>query len=996
MTLRRKTIIIIGLTFVCLASILVVLSLFITREGFTEIETKEILKDVERSVNVIENEISRLDDTARDFAEWDETYEYIRNGNRSYVQANLRNSTFSQLKVNFILLVDASGKIVFGRSFDLKQGGEIPFPEKLRQSLAANPLLTKERKPDRSIAGVMLFPDGPMIVSVCPILTSEGMGPARGTLIMGRSLDYFRIKQLAKMTNLSLLVNRIDDDQLPPDMKEIIASPSPQTPVILKPLNQDIIAGYAFVKDIFEKPVLLLRVDQPRAVHQAGESTLRYLLISLFAGTLVLSLVTILLLEGSVLRRLIRLIGDVKQIALVGQFSKRVRHKGKDELANLAFEINGMLEKLEAAEKFKEETLEARYRAVVEDQTEMICRYEPDGTITFVNHACCRYYGKEKNVLIGSNFLDLLQEGIENFRKRTAGLSPDNPSLTREHRIAAPGQSSRWQQWTDRAIFDGQGRMIEYQSVGRDVTKRKQSEEERIRLVTAIEQASEAIYVTDRQSVIQYVNPAFEALSGYSRSEIVGQHPRILKSGKHSRSFYRNIRDTLARGETWSGRLINCGKNGSFYEVEATASPVRDDSGRIINYVGIHRDITREVKLEAQLRQAQKMEAMGTLAGGIAHDFNNILGAIMGFTEMVLYEIREQDQRRKLESALKACDRAKNLVAQILTFSRQGEQERKPLDINAIIKEATKFLRSSIPSTINISTAIPSSSNTVLADPTQVHQVLMNLCTNAAHAMRETGGELRIGLERVDISPKALFPDPGIRSGEYVRLTVSDTGSGIDPAIVDRIFDPFFTTKEIGEGTGLGLAVVYGIVKSYDGAINVYSEPGKGTTFKVYLPRIDESESSESSAPEPISGGSESILLVDDNEDLVTAGQEMLTSLGYTVTTRTNSLDALEIFCKYPDRFDVVITDMTMPHMRGDELVRELLKVRPDIPIVLCTGFSQIISEEKAAGLGIRQFLMKPFSRRDLATAIRRALGDGARSAQDDLNRSRTFLETRR
>ena len=528
MTLRKKTITIIGLTFFCITAILLTISLIITREGFTDIEHKEIRKDVERSMNVIENEISRLDETAHDYAAWDDTYAFIRNHNRGFVHANFRDDTFSKLKVDFILFVDAAGRIVFGKSFDLKQGGEIPFPATLQKSLAAGASMTKRKNADQSSAGITLFPDGPMIVSLCPILTSEGMGPVGGTLIMGRKLDYFRIKQLADMTNLSLLIYRIDDKQLPPDMKEACSLLIGKTPLVLKPLNEDIISGYAYLNDIFGTPVLMLRVDQPRAVYKAGQSTLRYLLVSLFAGTLVLSLVTVTLLEKSVLRRLTRLIADVKKIASVGQFSKRVSHRGKDELANLAFEINGMLEKLEAAEKFQEETHEARYRAVVEDQTELICRYRPDGTISFANDACCRYYEIGKEHLIGSNFFTLNQEEDEKLSVPKVSLSPEYRSLTREHQLLKG--EIHWQQWTDRAIFDSDGQVVEFQSVGRDVTEHKQAEEERVRLATAIEQVSEAIIVTDTDSAIQYANPAFESMSGYSKKEIIGQHPAFSRA----------------------------------------------------------------------------------------------------------------------------------------------------------------------------------------------------------------------------------------------------------------------------------------------------------------------------------------------------------------------------------------------------------------------------------------------------------------------------------
>jgi PAS domain S-box-containing protein len=528
---------------------------------------------------------------------------------------------------------------------------------------------------------------------------------------------------------------------------------------------------------------------------------------------------------------------------------------GNDELSNLAYEINGMMEKLEQAEKFREEVSEARYRAVVQDQTELICRYLPDGTITFVNDACCRYYEMEKDTLLGMNFMSLTRKEHVKFGCSIPAFGAENPGVKWENQVSKPNGEIRWLQWTDRALFDQHGKMIEFQSVGRD--------------------------------------------------------------------------------------------------------------------------ITHEVKLESQLRQAQKMEAIGTLAGGIAHDFNNILGGIIGFTELALYQCREPACRRNMERVLTSSDRARNLIQQILTFSRRGEQEKKPVDFGVITKETLNLLRSSIPSTITISENITSASHTVLADATQLHQILMNLCTNAAHAMRERGGVITIDLDNVDIDSRALSSHPGFAMGAYVRLTVSDTGCGIDPSLIDRIFDPFFTTKNAGEGTGLGLSVVYGIVKSHGGVINVYSEPGQGTTFKVYLPRIDTMEPVATKPAEPLYGGKERLLFVDDEEVLIEIGKEMLRTLGYDVVGRTSSIEALQAFRAHPARYDLVITDMTMPNMTGVELAGEILRIRPDIPIILCTGFSELLNDETAARLGIRKILMKPLFIGDLARTIRDILDKG-------------------
>jgi nitrogen-specific signal transduction histidine kinase/CheY-like chemotaxis protein len=386
---------------------------------------------------------------------------------------------------------------------------------------------------------------------------------------------------------------------------------------------------------------------------------------------------------------------------------------------------------------------------------------------------------------------------------------------------------------------------------------------------------------------------------------------------------------------------------------------------------------TVQKSLESRLMQAQKLEAIGTLAAGIAHDFNNILAAIVGYAELINWEVRRGSKaERNLQELLKASGRAKDLVQQILTFSRESRQERKPLEIKPVVKESLKLLRASLPSSIEIREEIENDIGKIEADPTQIHQVLMNLCTNAAHAMRKNGGLLKVSLSNVDMDASTAAQYPNILPGPFIRLSVSDTGHGMSPEVLARIFDPYFTTKEVDEGTGLGLAVVHGIVESYRGAITVYSEPGSGTTFHVYFPQIDHAkEVAVTQKVEPLlMGKNERILFIDDEQALVDVGEQILKSLRYEVTIGTSSIEALELFRKQPERFDLVITDMTMPNMTGDKLAKELLRIRPDIPIVLCTGYNERITGEAAKEMGIREFAMKPLVASDLAKTIRRAL----------------------
>ena len=381
-------------------------------------------------------------------------------------------------------------------------------------------------------------------------------------------------------------------------------------------------------------------------------------------------------------------------------------------------------------------------------------------------------------------------------------------------------------------------------------------------------------------------------------------------------------------------------------------------------------------KYERQLQQVLKIQAIGTLAGGIAHDFNNILFPIVGYTELTMDEVPEDSVAHKnLQEILKAANRAKDLVKQILTFSRQSDQERKPIKVQHIITEALRLLRASIPASIEITHAIQDDCGPVMGDATQIHQVVMNLCTNAYQAMQDKGGKLEVILTEIDIGYEEMIDKIGMQPGKHLRLLVKDEGCGMDAAVLDRIFEPYYTTKEQGKGTGLGLSVIHGIVKNHGGDITVKSTPGKGTIFQVYLPLIEDLDLATELEPgNGATQGEERILLVDDEEQIVAMERQMLENLGYRVTARTDSQEALKVFAKNPHDFDLVITDMTMPYMTGDQLAQKMLDIEPNIPVILCTGFNEIITEEKALAMGIQKFVMKPIVKHDLATTIRSVL----------------------
>jgi PAS domain S-box-containing protein len=515
---------------------------------------------------------------------------------------------------------------------------------------------------------------------------------------------------------------------------------------------------------------------------------------------------------------------------------------------------------------------------------------------------------------------------------------------------------------------------------------RLRAEELTDRLAAAVEQAEDDILLTNPEGVIQYVNPAFERTTGYTREEALGQTPRLLKSGKHGEEFYQDLWQTIRRGETWLGRIMNRRKDGGLILQDVTISPIRDSEGRLSGFVSTRRDITRHVELEAQLAQVQKLEALGKLAGGIAHDFNNILSAVMGYTEMALLELpKGSNSAEKLERVLQASTRAADLVRQILAFSRQTRQEAQPVAIKPLIKETLKLLRATLPSTIETREEILADP-VVIADPGQIHQIVMNLCTNAARAMRDQGGVLTVSLTegRTGLSEEA----EGLTEQRFATLSVSDTGCGMPDEIVQKVFDPFFTQWHDGAGTGMGLAVVHGIVHSCGGEISVRSTQGNGTIFEVILPTVEmQQAASVEAGPRPRTG-SERILFVDDEKMLRDLAADHLGTLGYQVTTARDGQEAWELFEGRPDSFDAVVTDMTMPRMTGDVLAAKIKASRPEKPVILCTGYNEKLDEESTRALRIDELAMKPISGAAISVLLRKIMdtppvGAAAPSVED-------------
>jgi PAS domain S-box-containing protein len=495
-----------------------------------------------------------------------------------------------------------------------------------------------------------------------------------------------------------------------------------------------------------------------------------------------------------------------------------------------------------------------------------------------------------------------------------------------------------------------------------------------------VQSANSIILRMDTSGRVTFFNAYAERFFGYAESEILGKSvvgtivPNRDGSGRNLAAMIEAIGRNPEKYA--SNENENMKRDGRRVWIAWTNRAVFDKEGTLSEILCVGNDMTERKKLEEQLRHVQRMEAIGTLAGGIAHDFNNLLASITGYTELALLDGAEDEKvRSHLHQVLSAGKRGKHLVDQILAFSRETVQEKRPTDMKVLVEEGLGFVRATLPTTVEIREDVRLESAMTYGEPTQIHQVLMNLCTNAGHAMQDQGGVLEVGLAEIEIDKRTGMGGSDLAPGVYLDLKVRDTGHGMDRAILDRIFDPFFTTKERGRGTGMGLAVVHGIVKGHGGAISVESEVGKGTTFHVFFPRYEREEGAmEVEAGKPLSTNKACILLVDDEEAIVSLGHQMLERMGHEVVGRTSSFEALEAFRAQPDRFDLVVTDLTMPKMTGIDLAQKILEIRPDIPIVLCTGFSEPVDPKRARGMGIRATLRKPFLIRQLTEAIREAL----------------------
>lgn len=866
MTIRQKTFAIVLLSLALLITVVLFISgAVISREALYN-EENQIADKVERALRSLELEVAALDRTTADYASWDDTYEFVEDRNGNYIRSNLIDETFSNNRLSFTVYVNPEGEVVFQRGFCLIEEHEAPVPEGLRERLGpGNPLLSHTNAESRS-RGILVLDGAAYLLASRPILTSLHEGPIRGSLLFGRRLYPGYVTMLAEATRLNLSMHELGDPDLPPDARDALPTLEGDTPIANRAMGRDIIVGYGLVRDVFGAPALMVRVEAPRTLYLQSRRSLFVLRSGFVVIGLAAGLLTLILLDRMVLKRLQSLHAFVEGVGQSEDLTHRLDIPGADELSDLSASVNMMLERLDR-DRERRESAENEIRhtaamlsAVVDNARDIIFVKDADLRYTMVNPALCANYAKTREEILGK---------------------------------------------------------------------------------------------TDR-----------ELLPAETAAEIEAMDRRVLSG------------ETVEQEKT----LEFAGRTRDFHSVSA---PLRDRDGNVTGLCVIARDVTERhraaaerASLELQLRQAQKMEAVGQLAGGVAHDLNNLLLPILGYTELILLEMSPGDPRHEeLAEVRHAAERARDLTRQLLAFGRKQVLELRPTRLSDVVTTVERMLRRTIRENIQIRVRHPESLPPIMADAGQLQQVLMNLVLNAQDAMPE-GGVLAIDTAEAHLDEGYVRMHGGVSPGDYVMLAVRDNGHGMDQSTLDRIFEPFFTTKDRGKGTGLGLATTYGIVKQHGGNIWVYSEPGQGTTFRVYFPRIEDVPVGEEAprTERPSQTGSETILIVEDNEMVRRLVEQVFRSLGYSVLIANGPDQAEELSAGFDGEIDLLLTDVVMPGANGRELYRRLEKSRPGLKVLFMSGYDEEIISRHSAVDETVHFIQKPFSVSAIAEKVRAVL----------------------
>jgi PAS domain S-box-containing protein len=854
-SLRGKTLFIVLAALVALVAGLYTLSRAVLLRGFANLEGNFARQNLDQASSGLANEIETLRRSIRQYADQDETYSAVRDRNQRHLAAEFSAATFDQLRVNFAIVLDGQGQPLLLRGLDLATMSETPVPADLPLDLQPDSPLIAHQNHAADVTGILMLDSGPVLIDSSPVLTSSANGPAAGTLIMGRALDSDELVRLGAITHLPVEIERMDAKSPGAAIALAENALAANRSIFVHPLTDDSLAAYQILRDVYGKPVAVLRIVLPRNIYKQGQTSLLQFMLLLLAAGFSFGAVTLYLLERFVISRVADLGENITQIGASGDLSARVRVSGKDELAHLADSINGMLDDLQRVQSERHEE-RTRLSVMVDKMPAILWTADRQLRIRSAMGAGLAAVGLPAREAVGLSLLDF-------FRTQ----DPDFPAIS-AHRKALAGEA-------------------------------------------------------------------------------------------------------LAFETTWQARSF-----------ESHVQPLRDGEGAIQGVIGVALDVTDRERLTDQLRQSQKMQAVGELAGGVAHDFNNLLMVVKGHAQLLLERLPEgAPLRHSAEQVEKAADRAASLTRQLLAFSRKQVLQPRVLDMNEVVAGMIKMFSRVIGENIEMAFLPSGKLGRVKADPGQIEQVLLNLVVNARDAMPD-GGRLTLETANVELDRSYSAKHASVEPGPYVMLTVTDTGCGMDAQTQSRIFEPFFTTKGPGKGTGLGLATVYGVVKQSGGYIWLYSEVGRGTTFKIYLPEVMSEVDRPAAEPDRTveALANETVLFVEDDQAVRELVRDYLLGSGYRVLEATDGVEALKIVGAHRHAIDLLITDVVMPQLSGPELAARLSAERPGLKILFLSGYTDDTVFRHGVLEGGVAFLQKPFNLKAFAQKIREVL-NGQRCA---------------
>ncbi len=974
-SLRRTTLLSILVTVVLLVAGIFGVACAVILNNFEKLERAEAEQNLDRAVDALDASVLGLSRVTSDYSSWDQAYNFVREGNPQFTKSEFPNETLANLKLNFVAIVDPSNHLLFTKGYDLQNLQVTAFPADLAKRLQSPSPLSHFTDPERRTAGIITLEKGPALVVSQPILTSDNRGPIEGAVVMGRWLDAEEVDSIGATAHLDLDFVPLHSSELSSRDSAALIRLSTAFPRLVAPIDSRTIVAYHLLDDVDGKPAGVLKMSMPRDMYQQARISLIQFFVLLLASAAAFTALTLFVIERRVLSRVANLSKDVAAVGESGDLAARVDIGGNDELADLSHSINQMLDALEKSQ-LEAAAQSARLRIMVERMPAVLWTTDTELKFGISMGAGLQNLSQQTDEVSGRSLYDYFGTHDREYAPIAA------------HLRALRGESTSYvTTWMGRTfeshtepLRDASDAIVGVIGIALDSTGRVLAEEALRESESGYRSIiQEAPYGICRCTVggsFTLVNRALVRMLGFeSEGELLGLNigTDIFEESRDHSNFIEQLHSqNSAEGvETlWKQR------DGKSIIVRLAGRAVREARGQIAYFEMIAEDISERRELELQLRQSQKMQAIGQLAGGVAHDFNNLLTVVKGHIELILNTMALTDPLfPRLDQVQKAANRASSLTRQLLAFSRLQVLQPQILDLNGIVSGMIQMLSRIIGENIELVFRPGGILGRVKADAGQLEQILLNLVVNARDAM-PNGGQLAIETENVELDESYSQFHSQAKPGAYVMLAVSDTGCGMDASTQARIFEPFFTTKEPGKGTGLGLATVYGVVKQSDGYIWVYSEPGQGTTFKIYLPLaadLVESPKTQAATPAP-ARGSETILLVEDEESVRNLVADFLKSSGHTVIEAGEGEEAIRLASSQKQKIDLLISDVVMPKLSGRELWNDLRKRLPTLKVLFISGYTDDSVVRHGVIDGDVAFLQKPFTMRALAAKIREVL----------------------